>query len=278
VRCTCSARSRPGRALHDHQRSVAGQRGDRRGLAGIQPPGCPGRLQRRLRGVGVRSSAAGAQPGGQVGLDVEHRPRGPGPDVLGHALARQQRQAAFHRPGGEVLGQLVSHRRVRDDPGGGDQLLGLTADVGGAPRRPAGGRLRQHPLHRMVPVERAGRGGGQVDRPVGVAVAEGAELGPPPRGEVGAGLGSDLVRASVSPGASIPGAGQRRAGVLAGMRGDPLPFVAVQIPRDLPRPSAAWVDEVGELPDLSHRVQGVSVGGQCGPEGGRWRPRRARSR
>ena len=64
--------------------------------------------------------------------------------------------------GGEVLGQLDAHRRVDDEPGRGDRLLGLAADVGGVPGRPSGAEPDQDGLDRGVAVERhppAGRRG-----------------------------------------------------------------------------------------------------------------------
>ena len=129
-----------------------------RGLAGIQPRTPRDHGGSSGRGPAGRLVGAGGEPGDQVGLDVEHRPRGPGPDVLGHPRPVQQRHAPAQGAGGEVLGQLEAHRRVGDDALGGDQPLDLTADVRGVPRRAAGGQPGQHPLDRSVPVQRADRG------------------------------------------------------------------------------------------------------------------------
>ncbi len=252
--------ARPGRALDDDQWPVAGQRGDCSGLAGIQLRGACRELDRSCQlGIRYASDGAGGEPGRQLGLHGQHRPRGPGPDVLGHTIAIEQRHAPVHGACGEVLGQLDAHRGLGHDSPGGDQPLDLAADVRGVPRRPGGGQPDEHPLHRLLAVQGADGGGVQIHGALGVAVTEVVQLGPPAFPEVRPGPGGDLVRAAVGPGAGVPCAAQRRPGVFAGMRRRPLPLVAVHVPRDLRIPRAERTRILRELQYFSSRVPGVAV-------------------
>jgi hypothetical protein len=182
------------------------------------------------------------------------------------AVAGQQRHASLQGAGGEVLGQLAADGGIHHDPGGGDQLLRLAADVGGIPRGTAGGQPGQHGVDGSVAVQPAHRGRDRVDGPAGVAVAEGDQLGHPSGGEVLAGLRDDLVRAALGPRPRIPGPPQRRPGRLAGVCGRPLPFVAIPVVSDLRGPGAEGTDVASELQYFSSRAQGVAVAGQCGAE------------
>jgi hypothetical protein len=199
--------------------------------------------------------------------------------VLGYPVTLQQRDAPGHGAGGEVLGQLAAHCGLGHHTLRGEKPFGFAADVGGVPRRAAGGQPGQHPVQGAVAVECADRGGAQLDRSVGVVVAEGGQFGPPPQGEVGAGAGGDLVRAAVGPCPGVPGPPQCRPGGFSGVRGRPVAFVAVQIAPDLRRPGTERTDVLGELQYFSSRIERVAVVGQrgCGI-GDHRRPRRARCR
>ncbi len=149
--------------------------------------------------------------------------------------------------GGKVLGQLGAHGGVGDDAVGGDQSLDLAANVRGIPRRAAGGQPGQDPIGRAVPMQRADRSRGHGDRPARVAVAQAGQLRPPAVLQVHARLRDHLVRAAVGPRPRLPRPPQGGAGVFAGMRPGPLPFVSVDVPRDLRRPDADGAHVVGEL-------------------------------
>ena len=194
--------------------------------------------------------------------------------MLGNTRLVQQRHARVDRTGGEVLGQLGAHGRVDDDPGRGDRLLGLTADVGGIPRRSSGAEPNQDGLHRGVAVELTHPGCAEDHRQArlariggGVAVAEVAKLLVPGRHELGAILGCDLVGAGVLPGPPVPRPAHRRAGFLARVRGAPFGLVPVDVAADLRGPLTERTHEGRQLGDLpGRRVEGEPGRGQCGPE------------
>ena len=88
------------------------------GCATIQP--APVITAARLAAAGRRLFGAVGEPDDQVGLDRQHLAGGQCSDVLGHARSGQQGPRRPGCPGSEVLGQLDPHRRLGDQPGGGD--------------------------------------------------------------------------------------------------------------------------------------------------------------
>lgn len=134
-------------ALDEHERLVTCERGDRGALTRVQAPS--GRLYGRdpcWLDVAAGFGTAHRQPPGQVRLDVQDVPRGQGADVLGHPVAPQQRHAPLEGAGGEGPGKVHPNRRLGHDTRAGDELLDLTTDVGGIPRRPRRTEPRQHLL------------------------------------------------------------------------------------------------------------------------------------
>ena len=134
--------SRPRGALDERQRTGPSQRSCHHLLGAIQLAGCFDPTDHVLGGTGLRVGGAGDQPGRELALNGQDLRRGKRPEVFGHPASRsvavdQQRDANHQRPGGEVLGQLKAHGRGRDQPGARDQLLDLTANIGGVPGRPA---------------------------------------------------------------------------------------------------------------------------------------------
>ena len=87
-------------------------------------------------------------------LRARSRPR----TCVGDVVAVQQRHASFHGAGGEVLGQLASHRAGRDDVDGGDDAFDLAADVGGVPARAARADPGERDVDDGVAVDPADRG------------------------------------------------------------------------------------------------------------------------
>ena len=100
-----------------------------------------------------------------------------------------------------------------------------------------------------------------------VAVAQGAQLVVPPRDQVGAVGGDDLVRPRLGPRPPIPRLAQPRPRLLAGMLAPPLGFVPVDVAVDLTGPSAERPDVRRELLDLPGLgVQGEAACGEDRPE------------
>jgi hypothetical protein len=250
----------PRGAFDHHQSRRPGQRGDRFGLAWVEPVSVQRERARTVGGVG-RFSAAHRKPRDQVGLDIQHPLRGEYPHVLRRALF-SQRDTPCQGAGGEVFGQLKTHCRVGDDPAAGDEVFDLAADISRVPRRPPGTEARDHLGHRHVAVEPTRPGQCQLDRSVGVSIAERGEFAQPAAMHLGTRFGDHLVRAAIGPRAGIPGSPQPWSRLIAGICSAPLGFVPVDVGRDLRRASGEGPDEVGELLDLTVGVEGVAMRGE----------------
>jgi hypothetical protein len=191
--------------------------------------------------------------------------------VFGDVVAVQQWHAAFDGPCGEVLGELVAHGCWGDDIDGGDDAFRLAADVGGVPARPTRRQPRQREVDDRVPVDPADRRTQfrlRVDGP-GWGRGRGSEpqlteLVDPAPAELGVVDGDDLVGPGLGPGATVPGASQRRAGCLAGVLAAPLGLVVVGVAGDLRGTGAERSGVRRDLDDLAAlRVEGVAVGREC---------------
>ena len=191
-------------------------------------------------GVGHRVAAArAASRVDQVGLDGEHPFGGQAADVLGDVVAVQQRHAA--RRG---LGRR-GPRPARAGPGRSATTPTEAISRSTSPRMSAAfqaDRSRAEPGQRRGRRRRRGRSGRSAtpaaDRAAGRGrEAEVVQLVDPRGAELGTVCGDDLVGPGVGPRASVPGTAQPRPGLLAGVLGAPLGFVAVDVAADL---RGAW--------------------------------------
>jgi hypothetical protein len=175
--------------------------------------------------------------------------------VLRDIRAGEQRQTPVQGAGGEVLGQFEPRGGVGDDAGGGDQLLGLAADVGCVPRGASSGQPGQHPCRDRVAVQRAHRSGRESHRLVGVPIAQSEQLAPPPFVQVHPGRSDHLVGTTLGPRAGIPGPTQPRPRPFTSMCPRPFPFIATPVAPDLRRPSAERPQKAGQLPNFAITFQ-----------------------
>ena len=114
-----------------------------------------------------------------------------------------QRDTSGEGAGGEVFGQLKTHRRVGDDPAAGQELFDLAADVGCVPRRPSrnrGARLPRPPPPRGGPAR-----AGVASCTVGQCLDSRARpVAQPAAMHLSAWFGDYLVRPCVSPCSGVP--------------------------------------------------------------------------
>ena len=220
-----------GRALHDHQLIVAGQRGDDRRAA-------PRRGRRRASSAtGVAASFAGALARAASRAARSASTSSTCREVSARTCSGTPSRSSSgthvgERAGGQVLGQFAPDRGVGDDVAAGDELLDLAADVGGVPRRPARRRAATTPRRRPALRSSAPTGSASIGAvPDVVAVAERVQFVDPALGQFRAVAGHDLVRAGVGPGARVPRPPQRRARLLTRVGGAPLGLVAVDVAR-----------------------------------------------
>ncbi len=204
----------PGRALDQHQPM-------RRRPTAATASRCPASKPSGRRGPRP-GRVAGSRPVVRAAIRASGRPPpaglrgGEGPDVFRHPGPGISGTHARDGAGGDVLGDLDPHRRVGHQPGAGQRLLHLAADVGrrstptGA--RPAG----------TARCRRGRRGPGSPARtapnptvPAVGPVAEIVQFGEPALCSASGGDGGDLVRAVLRPRRRVPRPQQRGAGLLA---------------------------------------------------------------
>ena len=182
--------------------------------------------------------------------------------MLRQRVSVREGDALGARSRGDVLGELGSYGGVGDDPGAGEQLLDLSADVRRVPPRSARCEPGQDLGGGGVTVERADRGSTYRDAAGLVAVAEVVEFGDPAAGQLGPIAGHHLVRAAVSPGPRVPDVPQPGVRFLARVLGTPCRLVALDVAGDLRRTGAEPPDEWRQLRDLTVAIEAEAVPGE----------------
>ena len=219
----------PGRALDDHELAVAGQGADHRwpGSRSIRtgrarPADPTGWLAARRARRATRSRSTSSTCG-----EVSDR-------TCSGTSARSSSRT--HRATARAVRSSASSIRTPASatrPAAAIRRLDLAADVGGVPRRPASPRAGVSPVS-TAPSRSISPTRTAVDRSAAacwrrVAVAEVAQLLVPPRDQLGAVGGDDLVGPGLGPRPPVPRPPQRRPGLLAGMLAAPLGLVAVDV-------------------------------------------------
>jgi len=140
--------ARAGSTLDDDQPVLAGQRGDGPHLLLVE-------VSAGDRDREAGQGGADGERTTQVGLDPEHITGRQCSDVLRDGVV-EQRHARSDGTGGQVFGQLDTHRRIGDHPLARDEQLDLAADVGGVPCGSLRPEPRQDCVDRRVTVQSAG--------------------------------------------------------------------------------------------------------------------------